>query len=63
MGLYYIKTGLGCGIRRAESIEECRRETLKEVGTHFGLQVCRKATKGAWIGRVGRGLFLNLRGR
>jgi hypothetical protein len=45
MTLYYVETGRGCGIRRARSVEQARRKTLREVGTYEGVRLVREATQ------------------
>jgi hypothetical protein len=44
MALYYINTGLGCGLRRAANIQQARADALREVGTYAGVKECRLAT-------------------
>ncbi len=44
MGLYYVDTGVGAGIRESNSEESARVETLAEVGTMNGVKNVRKAT-------------------
>lgn len=43
MTLYYVETGRGCGIRRARSEAQAKREVLREVGTYVGVKRVRKA--------------------
>lgn len=55
MPLYYIETRFGCGIREAANIKQARSNLLKEVGTHGGPGLCRKATKEdvGWVQSMG----------
>jgi hypothetical protein len=45
MALYYVETGRGCGIKRARSEEQAKREVLREVGTIEGVRLVREATR------------------
>lgn len=55
MGLYYVETGCGCGLREASSIEQAKRAALREVGTMNGVEAVRLATGDdiAWVRAMG----------
>jgi hypothetical protein len=43
--LYYVKTGLGCGIRIGISKEQVYKDELASVGSYNGVREVREATK------------------
>ena len=53
--LYYIETGIGCGIREGEDKDSVVENALKEAGTNAGVQIVRKATQEdiGWVKRMG----------
>jgi len=42
--LYYVETGLGCGIRTGLSADDVRRDELRSAGTYNGVGVVRVAS-------------------
>jgi hypothetical protein len=42
--LYYVESGMGCGIRTGLSAETVERVELMKVGTYHGVSVVRLAT-------------------
>jgi len=53
--LFYVKTGLGCGIRAGFAGRQVVREELRYAGIHSGVQIVRKATPTdiAWVKAMG----------
>lgn len=53
--LYYVQTGLGCGIRSGISKEQVYKDELASAGSYNGVQEVRKATKGdiSWVESMG----------
>lgn len=53
--LYYVKTGLGCGIRSGLSKEQVYKDELVSVGTYNGIEEVRKATQEdiGWVKSMG----------
>lgn len=54
MGLFYIETEFGCGIREARSLEAAERALRREVG-EYGFKGVRPATEKdvAWVRAMG----------
>ena len=42
--IVYFESGLGCGVRESKSLEQAKREILREVGTDEGVTLVQKAT-------------------
>lgn len=55
MKLYYVETGIGCGIRKAKTARGAAKAALSEVGTHAGVRLVRLATDKdiAWVQGMG----------
>lgn len=53
--LYYVKTGLGCGIRIGTSEEQVEEEVLREVGTRAGVELVEEANEASinWVRMMG----------
>lgn len=55
MKLYYVETGYGCGICKAEDEDEAYDKTLRKVGTDVGVKDVREATDHdiSWVEGMG----------
>lgn len=53
--LYYVETGMGCGIKCAADEDDARAKTLREVGTMVGVEEVREATAADinWVKKMG----------
>ena len=55
MKLYYVTTGMGACLCKAESDVEAHDKVLREVGTNWGVRSVREATETdiAWVKTMG----------
>lgn len=43
--LFYVETGMGCGIRIGRNEKQVYKAELKSIGTYNGVNLVREATK------------------
>lgn len=55
MSIYYIETGMGCGLREARDERTAERDALREAGTYVGVNLVRRATSHdiSWVRTMG----------